>query len=95
MLTGDASANVIDGVLGNDTIIGGAGGDTLIGGDGTDTLSYAGSAAAVTVNLAAGTVSGGDGDGDTYSGFESVTGTDHNDTLIGDAGVNVLNGGLG
>jgi Ca2+-binding RTX toxin-like protein len=35
-LIGDKRANVIDGGLGNDTLLGGGGADTLIGGQGTD-----------------------------------------------------------
>ncbi len=96
-LTGDANANVIDGGDGFDTIVGGAGADTLIGGLGGDTVSYAASAAGVTVNLNLLTaqVSTGDASGDILSGFESITGTALNDTLTGDANANTLNGGAG
>lgn len=38
LLYGDAEANYIDGLEGNDTLIGGAGYDTLIGGAGNDFL---------------------------------------------------------
>jgi len=38
-VTGNASANVINGGAGNDTLNGGAGNDSLIGGTGTDTLN--------------------------------------------------------
>jgi len=58
---------------------------------GVDVLSYAGSTANVTVNLAAGTASGFD----TISGIENVTGGSGNDTLSGDDGANVLAGGAG
>ena len=89
-LTGDGNANTLDGDGGDDTLIGGAGGDTLIGGGGSDTASYAASGAGVTVNLGAGTASGGDAAGDTLSGIENVIGSAQADTLTGDGGDNVL-----
>jgi Ca2+-binding RTX toxin-like protein len=76
------------------TAIGGPGGDTLTGAGTVDTLSYEGSTTTVSVDLSkdsnaatAGvqpTVSGGDAQGDKVSaGFENVTGSEANDTLIG------------
>ena len=70
----------------------------LVGGLGTDTVSYADATSGangvgVTVNLALttaqNTVTAGT---DTLSGFENLTGSQFNDTLIGSAGVNVLTG---
>ena len=65
---------------GNDTLVGGAGGDELDGGETQDsnrgpssqvnTLSYAGSDAAVTVNLATASASGGHADGDEIETYE-------------------------
>ena len=94
-LTGNASANVLDGAAGDDTIFGGAGNDTLTGGAGTDTLTYAGTATAVTVSLRTGTAAGTDAGTDTLNSFENVIGTGFNDSLEGDAGINVLDGGAG
>jgi Ca2+-binding RTX toxin-like protein len=76
------------------TAIGGPGGDTLTSAGTVDTLSYEGSTTTVSVDLSkdsnsatAGvqpTVSGGDAQGDKVSaGFENVTGSEANDTLIG------------
>src|SRR6266508_3630140 len=76
------------------TAIGGPGGDTLTSADTVDTLSYEGSTTTVSVDLSkdsntatAGvqpTVSGGDAQGDKVSaGFDNLTGSDTNDTLIG------------
>ena len=62
-LGGDAGANVLTGQTGDDMLRGGAGADTLDGGAGTDTASYFTSAAAVVVNLTAGTATGGDATG--------------------------------
>ena len=94
-LTGDAGANELRGNGGSDTLEGGAGADTLDGGDGVDTASYAGSAAGVTIDLQLNTASGGDAEGDTLTNIENVIGSAFDDTLIGDGGVNVLDGGDG
>ncbi len=85
-LTGDTGANVLEG---------GGGADILDGGAGTDTASYAGSSAGVTVDLGAGTASGGDAQGDVLSNIENLTGSAYADTLTGDTGANVLDGGAG
>lgn len=82
------------GADGDDTIIGNAGNDTLGGGDGVDTLSYATALAKVTVNLASGKTTGGAGK-DVLSGFENLTGSQFNDTLIGNSGANIIRGGGG
>ncbi|MDJ0609183.1 MAG: cadherin domain-containing protein [Kiloniellales bacterium] len=74
---------------------GGAEGDTLDGGAGTDTASYEGSSAAVTVDLDAGTGIGGDAEADILSNIENLVGSDHNDVLTGDSGINTLWGGEG
>ncbi len=94
-LIGDAANNRLDGAEGNDLLIGGAGADALIGGYGNDTASYAGSAAAVSVNLSTGAASGGDAEGDTLSGMDSLAGSANADTFVGSTGVNRLNGALG
>jgi len=64
----------------------------LIGGTGTDTLTYKGSDAGVTVNLATGAASGGDAQGDTISGFENLIGSANDDNLTGDGNANTLDG---
>ena len=91
-LTGDGGANLIDGAAGDDTLIGGAGADTLAGGAGIDTADYSASTAGVTVDLAAGTGSGGDAEGDRLSGVETVIGTGQADSLTGDGEDNYLDG---
>ncbi|MFO1068092.1 MAG: calcium-binding protein [Geminicoccaceae bacterium] len=94
-LLGSLFGNTIAGRDGNDWIKGGAGQDSLDGGTGKDIVSYSYSAAAVTVDLGAGTASGGDAQGDHIARFESVTGSDHDDQLKGSGGANQLNGGAG
>ncbi len=95
VLTGGGGNDVLRGGAGNDTLIGGAGADVLDGGGGIDTVDYSGSFAGVDVNLAAGTASGGDAQGDTLIGIENMIGSYHDDVLTGDAGDNVLVGGAG
>jgi Ca2+-binding RTX toxin-like protein len=94
-LRGGAGDDQIIGGAGNDFIEGGAGADTITGNDGIDTASYAGSAAGVTVDLMAGTGTGGDAQGDTLSGIEQVLGSGLADTLTGDANANTLWGMAG
>lgn len=94
-LNGDDTLN---GGLGDDTFYGGPGADDIDGGGhgaGGDTASYQGSDAAVTINLGNGAALGGHAAGDTLTGIENVEGSDHADTIYGDAGNNVLRGGAG
>ena len=92
-LTGNAAANVLAGWGGNDLLRGGAGADTLDGGVGTDAATYYDDTTGVTVDLAAGTGSGGDAEGDTLIGVETLTGSNlGNDTLLGTTGANTLAG---
>ncbi|MGO4127755.1 calcium-binding protein [Inquilinus sp. YAF38] len=97
-LFGSTGDDKLDGGAGNDILEGGDHGDgidQLTGGDGIDTLSYASSAAGVSVNLATGAVSGGDAAGDTFTGFEQVLGSGFDDTLTGNAGANTIWGMAG
>ncbi|MGF6231159.1 Ca2+-binding RTX toxin-like protein [Inquilinus ginsengisoli] len=92
ILTGSSGANILRGFGGDDLLRGGAGADTLEGGVGTDLTSYYNSAAAVTVNLAAGTGTGGDAQGDILVSIENLNGSNFADTLTGNGGANVLRG---
>ena len=93
-LTGDANANSLSGLAGNDTIDGGsAGNDALDGGAGLDTASFAASATGVTANLATGTATGSGTD--TLAGFENLLGSPLADNLTGSSGANVIDGGNG
>ena len=81
---------------GDDWLTGGNGADSLNGGDGVDDVAlYDDSGAGVTVNLAAGTGSGGTAQGDTLANIEHVTGSAFDDTLIGNDIENDLVGGSG
>ncbi len=100
-LTGDKYSNILSGGDGADTISGGDGDDYIEGGAGADTLDggfdfdvvwYGDSDAGVSVDLSTNAVSGGEAEGDVISGFEGVVGSEHADTLTGDAEDNLLEG---
>ncbi|MDO6800786.1 calcium-binding protein, partial [Shimia thalassica] len=99
-LSGGAGTDTLSGGEGNDSLRGGTGADTLDGGNGADWVQYIGSSSAVTVDLNADgfgfqSATGGDATGDVISGFERVRGSDHADTLTGNASSNTLLGGSG
>lgn len=101
ILIGDANNNTIRGNLGNDAIYGGdgndiiygeAGADAIDGGNGVDWAYYLTSDAAVTINLATNTATGGDAQGDTFTAIERVFGSRYDDVITGDANANYLRG---
>ena len=94
-INGGTGDDRLEGGDGNDTLTGGEGADRLFGGAGIDTALYTGSSAAVTVNLATRMGSGGDAQGDVLGGVENVTGSAHDDTLIGNGAANRLDGAAG
>jgi Ca2+-binding RTX toxin-like protein len=95
ILTGAAGDDSLSGDDGADVLWGGSGGDTLDGGEGLDTASYGLSSAYVYVELVSGLIFNGDAQGDTLTGIENLSGSAHNDVLVGDAGVNRLLGNNG
>jgi len=94
-LVGGSGNDLLDGGTGDDYLDGGAGADQLIGAEGFDGVDYSGSNAAVTVNLATGTGTGGHAQGDTLSGIELINGSAFGDTLSGSSGSDVIYGGAG
>jgi Ca2+-binding RTX toxin-like protein len=94
-LTGGSGANVLSGWGGDDLLVGAAGADRLDGGLGVDSTSYYDSGAAVTVNLTAGIGAGGSAQGDMLFSIENVSGSNFNDTLIGNTAANVMRGMAG
>ncbi len=93
-LTGNAGANAFYGGAGNDLMVGGGGADSFYGGTGNDTVDFSAEAAAITVDLGAGTT-GGAAAADVLSGIEALVGTGYDDSLTGDANANTLTGGAG
>jgi Ca2+-binding RTX toxin-like protein len=96
VLIGRNGNDYLEGRGGDDILMGGAGADHMVGGEGVDTASYEGTAAAITVRLWNSTGTGGEAQGDTFSGIESVIGGVAADSLIGtDDVANTLRGGAG
>jgi hypothetical protein len=93
LLIGGPGSDVLAGLDGADQLDGGTGSDTLDGGTDLDLLTYGSRGAPVSVDLAAGR-GGAKGETDSLAGFEDVTGGLGSDRLLGDAGPNVLYGGL-
>jgi len=94
-LLGEAGNDLLRGGAGRDWAYAEAGDDTIDGGDGFDRIDYRGSAAAVTVDLAAGTATDGLGGTDTLISVERVIGSDFDDTIQGDGGNNSFTGSGG
>jgi Ca2+-binding RTX toxin-like protein len=101
VLFGGNGNDTISGGIGDDSLAGGAGNDLLRGGDGSDryfggsgsdTVTYSGTAGPVTVNLASGVGSGGEAQGDRYTGIENAIGSLGGDNLVGSVFANTLQG---
>jgi len=89
-------ADTIIGTAGNDWLSPSGGNDTVSGGDGLDIISYDGNpTSGVSVNLAAGRASDGDGGTDSLSGIEGIWVSYSNDTVIGDGQGNLIGLGAG
>jgi Ca2+-binding RTX toxin-like protein len=100
-LEGGSDNDYLSGGAGDDILLGGSGADILAGGAGADILSgggageqdiadYSLSAAAVQVDLAAGTAAGGDATGDTFLDISGLLGSAFADTLSGNASANSI-----
>ncbi len=99
-LVGNAGNDSLTGGDGNDTLQGGWNNDTLDGGNGQDMLWLSGAQSMVTVDLAAGTMAGGDAAGTARAvllNLESVDagGVTFSTQLTGDSAANYLRGGSG
>jgi Ca2+-binding RTX toxin-like protein len=97
-LSGSSGNDDLQGDAGNDSLVGDLGADLLDGGDGFDTVSYgdrgtdAASGVSVTLSSGGATGAGAPGENDTLVNVEDLAGTGKNDTLVGDAGANVIQG---
>ena len=96
-LLGGAGSDTLQGHAGNDTLDGGANSDSMMGSGWwtRDAASYWMSPSAVHVNLVTATASDGFGGTDTLINIENIEGSNHNDTLTGDANDNYLYGNSG
>lgn len=93
LLVGGAGTDVLAGFEGADRLDGGQGQDVLDGGLGTDLVTYGSRRADVTVDLSAGRGGAAD-ESDLLRNFEDASGGYGSDRLFGNAGPNVLYGGL-
>ena len=93
-LHGGAGDDTLDGRDGIDSLLGGLGADFLDGGIGVDTARYANSDLGVTLDLTTGGTAG-DAQGDTYSGIETVVGSNFTNLITGDGAGNLLDSGNG
>jgi Ca2+-binding RTX toxin-like protein len=97
-LTGTAGNDTINGLGGFDQILAGAtgGADVIDGGAHFDTLDFkAGATSGVTVDFAAGSVTGGSSGTISFTSIERVIGSDFADRLGGNAAPQTMNGGAG
>ena len=103
VLWGGMGDDQLSGGAGDDRLIGGPGADALMGGPGMDTASYTDSMLGVYIDLSTGfnddpdapPVRGGDAEGDTLTGIESIWGSMQADRLIGSHAANYLFGNGG
>ena len=100
LISGRAGDDTLNGGDGDDILIGGLGADSITGGLGVDTISFVSAAAGVTLSLqsgggTAGSGTGGEAAGDTYVSIENVTGSQHDDDIVGNSAANTLRGNSG
>ena len=96
-LSGGALNDTVNGNKGNDIFLAtlGDGNDTYNGGAGVDAYSVAGTAAAATINLQAGTATSAETGSDRLSAVEDAIGGAGADTFVASTVRNVLDGGDG
>ena len=104
LLHGSAGNDTLDGGAGDDILAGGAGEDVIKGGAGFDTLDLSDATGAISLDLAAGHVSGAGIGTDSFTGIEAfrfgagddvISGGNGNETFDGGAGNDTLKGGAG
>ena len=94
-VSGSSFNDTLIGDNNTNSLIGGPGNDILNGAGGTDLANYFSSPAGVTVDLAHGTAADGFGTTDTLISIENVSGSNFDDTFIGDNNNNFFTGGAG
>jgi len=104
VLHGSAGNDTLDGGAGDDILAGGAGDDIIKGGAGFDTLDLSDATGEITIDFAAGHVSGAGIGTDTFTGMEAfrfgagddvISGGNGNETFDGGAGNDTLKGAAG
>src|SRR5262245_42093961 len=95
LLTGNAAANILNGGAGNDTFFAtvGDGNDILNGGGGiADTYDLSGTNAGATISTISSSSSSAETGTDTISGIENFIGSQGNDSITVNGGINVIDG---
>ncbi len=92
LLYGGNGNDFLSGGAGDDTLVGGAGTDALDGGSGSNTASYVDAASGVTVDLGYSGQNTGGGGYDNLVDIQNLTGSNYDDTLIGNGDGNALKG---
>ncbi|MGC6536710.1 MAG: calcium-binding protein [Candidatus Puniceispirillaceae bacterium] len=106
LLNGNAGSDTLDGGSGDDLfVLDMKSSDIVIGGDDTDTVNYSRSHSGVSVNLTSGTATilpnpasdriDETSHTDSLSGIENIVGSYYSDSLFGDDGNNLFDGGAG
>lgn len=96
VIIGDGLNNRFDGLDGNDRFIGAGGQNYFVGGDGIDEIDYSSVSSGVSVELRNIIAwDNGEGSWDRIYSVENIRGSDFNDTLLGDDGINQFWGGDG
>ena len=90
-LRGGSGDDMLWGYAGNDRLYGGEGEDSMIGGTGIDIAIYTTATAGVSLDLQSGGT-GGEANGDSFSGVEWVWGSNFDDVITGDFMANRLEG---
>ncbi|MDE9451493.1 hypothetical protein J3R80_13545 [Aliiroseovarius sp. Z3] len=90
-LNGGRGNDILYGSNGNDLMIDSGGRDKYYGGQGLDIVDYSSQNVGIYIDLRSGKGSGAAA-GDTYSSVEGVIGGQHNDTIYGNAGNNIISG---
>lgn len=91
VLYGGTGSDSLYGWDGDDILRAGVGATTINGGAGVDRVDYGTAANSVVVSLAQPALyNAGEALGHTYAGVEQVSGSNYNDTIIGDAAANTF-----
>ena len=91
-LFGNAGDDVLLGGGGIDVLSGGAGADTFDGGDGEDFVDYRRATEGITLDIAAGTATGGEATGDTFISIERFILSNFDDIVMGSADGDIVFG---
>lgn len=92
---GEGGDDLLIGSSDGETFYGGAGADDIRGGGGNDWSRYNDAPSGVAVSLLTGTGTAGEAAGDVLTDIEFLWGSEHDDLLEGDHGVNQIRGGAG